>query len=129
MAKRTRAKSSRQPTPPDGPSRPPLRLVGILFALLANLILVTLASLLAATWGWSRAWLLVASAAAALVAGVFTARFVGARAGIHAFAGGMLSVPLLGLITFGGDWQAAFYGGAFCALGGILMEKFVRVET
>lgn len=126
MAKRSK-KNSKGEERSSSATRPPLRVVGVLFALLATLILVTLASLLAAAMGWSRSGLLLSTALAAFVAGVLTARYVGARAAIHAFLGGMLSIPLLGLIAFSGDWQAAFFCGAFCALGGILMEKFVGV--
>ncbi|MEZ4707909.1 MAG: hypothetical protein R3A44_11915 [Caldilineaceae bacterium] len=124
MAKRAAQKSKRQEPVGNNAARPPLRVAGILFGLLANLILVTLVSLLAAALDWSRGGLLIGAVVAAVTAGVLTARYVGARAGIHAFLGGMLSIPLLGLIAFSGDWQAAFFGGAFCALGGILMEKF-----
>ncbi|MEZ4663335.1 MAG: hypothetical protein R2911_37800 [Caldilineaceae bacterium] len=124
MAKRATRNAKRQEPVGKSAARPPVRAAGILFGLLANLILVTLVSLLVAALDWSRSGLLIGTAVAAVIAGVLTARYIGARAGIHAFLGGMLSIPLLGLIAFGGDWQAAFFGGAFCALGGILMEKF-----
>ncbi|MCB9147778.1 MAG: hypothetical protein H6641_03385 [Caldilineaceae bacterium] len=127
MAKRAAKNAAQKPqgrVAEDPPARPPLRPAGVLFALLMNLILLTLLSLLATTLGWPRNALLTSAIVVALAVGGLTARYVGARAGIHAFLGGMLSIPLLGWIAFGGDWQIAFFGGAFCALGGILVEKF-----
>jgi hypothetical protein len=98
--------------------------VGILFATLVNLVFVTLVFLAAATWQWPRGATLVGVAVVAGLAGVLSALYVGRRSGIHAFLGGMISIPLIGLVASNGDWQAAIYAGAFCAFGGLLLEKF-----
>lgn len=101
-------------------SKSPLRWQGILFALAANLLLVTVGSYLAPISSGMPA--LVATALLSLVAGLFTARYVGQRGGMHAFIGGMLSVPILLLAVFAGFWQPALLSGALCALGGALTE-------
>jgi len=112
------------PSTDPRPPKPPLRIAGIVFAMLINLVLISLVDLLATTLQWPRSTTLLIAVAAALLAGVLTTFYVGRRSGIHAFLGGMISIPLIAFIVFAGDWQAALYAGAFCALGGLLMEKF-----
>lgn len=63
---------------------------------------------------------------APLVAGGLTALYVQQRGGIHALLGGMISVPLLGLFVFPGLWQLAILAGAFCTLGGAVVELVLR---
>ncbi len=109
-------------------ARAPLRWPGIVFALAANLLLVTVAALIGARLGASAATLF-ALIAAALIAGVATTLYVGPRGGTHAFIGGVLSIPLLALFILDNNWGLAVYAGASCALGGLLTEMLSRRRT
>ena len=64
--------------------------------------------------------------AAPLLAGGLTAYYTGVRGGIHAFSGGLLSIPIFGLFVFPNAWQLAIFAGAFCTLGGAIMELVLR---
>ena len=108
-------------------NKAPLRWQGIVFALAANLLLVTVGSYLAPLSSGQPA--LVATALMSLVAGAFTARYVGQRGGMHAFIGGMISVPILTVAVFAGFWQPALLSGAVCTLGGALTEVLTRRST
>ncbi|MFN8492687.1 MAG: hypothetical protein U0350_34110 [Caldilineaceae bacterium] len=107
-------------------SRPPLRWTGIVFAFAANLLLVTVASTLIEKSALSVRVGLPILLFAGLVAGVLTALYVRQRGGLHAFIGGLLSVPVLALFVFQGVWPPAILAGAFCILGGVLMEMIGR---
>ncbi len=109
-------------------ARAPLRWQGIVFALAANLLLVTVAALIAARLGVSAAALFILIAAA-LIAGAATALYVGQRGGTHAFIGGVISIPLLALFILDGSWGLAVYTGTSCALGGLLTEMLSRPRT
>jgi hypothetical protein len=63
---------------------------------------------------------------APLVAGLMTALYVRQRGGIHAFIGGMITIPLLALLVFYGNWQSALLAGALCALAGAIGEVALR---
>lgn len=108
------------------PPKPPLLWSGVLFAFAANLLFVNLAQRLVAALQWGLTWEALATLAAPLLVGVATAFYTRQRGGMHAFIGGMLSIPLLALATFGGAWQFAILAGAFCTLGGALTEIVLR---
>lgn len=116
--------NNREQNQTNGNTKPPIRILAVIFAALLNLILVSLVFLASSTWLWSRGTTLLIVAAMGVLAGVLTAFYVGRRSGIHAFLGGMLSIPLIGWLSSSGDWQMAIYAGASCALGGLLLEKF-----
>lgn len=105
------------------PNRPPLRPAGIIFALAANLLLVTLALLAGSVSGVGSGLLAGLTLAAAIIAGLATAAYVGQRAAIHTALGGLLSVPVLALFVLpGNNWSFAILAAAFCTVGGILGE-------
>lgn len=108
------------------PNRPPLHLSGIIFALAANLLLPTTVEVLLGGWGLGALLWLLTGVVAPLIAGAMTASYTRQRGGMHAFIGGMISVPLLGLFVFTGLWQVALLAGAFCTLGGTLTELVLR---
>jgi hypothetical protein len=116
----------KQPTHNAAHARPPIQLTGILFALVANLLFVYLADRLVRLINAPASFELAATLIAPLLVGVATAFYVRARGGIHALIGGMLSIPVLALLVFGGTWQFALLAGAFCALGGALTERVLR---
>lgn len=108
------------------PGKPPLHLSGVIFALAANLLLPTTAEvLLAGLEPGNPFWFLV-GVVAPFLAGVLTATYTRERGGMHAFLGGMISVPVLALFIFTGLWQVALLAGAFCTLGGALTELVMR---
>ncbi len=106
--------------------KPPLLWTGVLFALAANLLLVTVADSGAEQWQLGGRFEMLAVMIGALLAGSFTAFYVRQRGGIHAFIGGMISIPILGLFILAGVWQIAIFAGAFCTLGGALTELWLR---
>jgi hypothetical protein len=57
---------------------------------------------------------------------VLTAFYVRQRGGVHAFIGGLLSIPILALFILTGLWQTAILCGAFCTLGGAITEIVMR---
>jgi len=63
------------------------------------------------------------------MAGVLTALYVRQRGGMHAFIGGLLSIPILALFILPGLWQTAILCSAFCILGGALAEIVMRRRT
>lgn len=111
------------------PPRAPLKWSGILFAFAANVLLVNLAQILVTAMGWGPTWEALATLAAPLLVGVGTAFYVRERGGMHAFLGGLASIPVLGWGAFGGNWQFAILAGAFCALGGIAGELYLRSRS
>ena len=104
--------------PPERPARPPLRWTGILFALAANVLLVTLADFLVQGLGLSVEFELAATLVAPLVAGVASGFYVPYRAAIHTFWGAMASVPVLAIFVFGGVWPPAVLSGRLLRHGG-----------
>ena len=106
--------------------KPPLLWTGILFALAANLLLVTVVNMLVEQWQPQPALAMLITLLAALVAGGFTALYVRQRGGMHAFIGGFASTPILALFILPGLWQTAILCGAFCAVGGVLTEIVTR---
>lgn len=104
----------------------PLLWTGILFALAANLLLVTVANMLVEQWQPQPALAMLITLLAALLAGAFTALYVRQRGGMHAFIGGLVSIPILALFILTGLWQTAILCGAFCIVGGALTEIFMR---
>jgi hypothetical protein len=114
----------RQARKADGKS--PLLWTGILFALAANLLSVTVVNMLVEQWQPGRGLAILTITLAPLVAGVLTALYVRQRGGMHAFIGGMISVPILAFFIIPGLWQTALLCGAFCTLGGALTELVTR---
>lgn len=108
------------------PPKPALRIAGIGFAFALNLFLVSVTSLLGTGWGVAADTLTVLILIAAVIAGLLTTWYVGARSGIHAFIGGLLSVPFLGFFVLVGNWQLSLLAGSLCALGGIAGEFLQR---
>ena len=105
------------------PTRPPLRLAGIVFALAANLLLVTLALLIASGLAPGSGLLAGLPLVGSVLAGLATAFYVGQRGAIHAMLGGLLSMPVMALFVLPGtNWSYAILAAAFCALGGIVGE-------
>lgn len=107
-------------------SKPPLRWTGVVFAFAANLLLVTVTSSWVERSALSVRVGLPALLASGLIAGVLTALYVRQRSGLHAFIGGILSIPVLALFIFQGVWPPAILAGAFCILGGVLTELLMR---
>jgi len=110
-------------------ARPPLRPTAVLFALAANMLLVTVTNSLVQTLGWPPEFEVLATLVAPLTAGVLAALYAKVRGGMHAFLGGLLSVPPLMIFVFGGVWQLAIYAACFCTLGGALTEIATRRKT
>ena len=61
-----------------------------------------------------------------IVAGVLTAFYVRQRGGIHAFIGALITLPLMALFVFHGNWQSAVLAAALCALAGAVSEVVLR---
>ena len=110
------------------PGRPPILWTGVIFALAANLLLSTVAAMLLerSASGAAYSFWFVPALITPLLAGCLTALYIRQRGGIHAFLGGMLSVPLLGIYIFAGNWPLALFAGSFCTLGGTLTERITR---
>lgn len=106
--------------------KPPLRWTGVLFALAANMLLVTVSRGLVQALGMPYEFNVLETMVAPVVAGVLTAFYVPYRGAMHAFLGGMISIPLLGLFVLDGAWQFAIFAGAFCTLGGAITELLSR---
>lgn len=104
----------------------PIRWTGVIFALAANLLLVTVVDLFMGDQPVNLSTALVLRLLAPILAGLLTAFYVQQRGGIHAFIGGMISVPLLALLIFPGNWQSAVLAGALCALTGSVSEMVLR---
>jgi hypothetical protein len=107
-------------------AKPPIRWTGVLFALAANILLVTLVDALVARLGGALNLELLATIVAPLVAGIATTLYTGERGAVHAFLGGLLSMPILFLIVFRGVWPLAVFAMAFCTLGGAFAEIATR---
>ena len=120
------AKSQTSKSESSKPDKGPIRFTGILFALAANLFLVTVADALVRGLGMPISFEVLATLVAPFIAGTATALYVKQRGGMHAFIGGLLSIPLLTFQVFGGFWQFGVLAGAFCGLAGSLTEIFLR---
>jgi hypothetical protein len=118
----TRAKAG-QSTPAG---KAPILWTGVLFALAANVFTVTVVDLLLKRLQAGLYFELLATVAAPVAVGWLTARYVRRRGGMHAFIGGMASIPVLALWVFPGQWPLALFAGAFCGLSGALTEKALR---
>jgi hypothetical protein len=115
----------RPPRPGSGP-RAPILWAGILFALAANLLMVNLADRLARSLSADLTYELLATLVAPLLVGAATAWYVKRRGGIHAFIGGVISIPLLALTVFEGNWGFAMIAGAVCGMAGAVTEILMR---
>lgn len=119
---KTMKQTKRSPARP----KPPIQWAGVLFALVANVLFVDLADWLVRAVNAPVTFEAAATIAAPLIVGVAAAFYVRERGGIHAMLGGLLSMPLLAWLVFGGTWQFALLAGAFCSLGGALAEIALR---
>lgn len=108
--------------------RPPLRWAGVLFAVVVNILLVTLADLAIAQFDLSDnvGLSVVLRLLGPLFAGILTALYVGPRGGIHALLGGMISVPLLATFVLFNAWRVSLLAGIVCAFGGAVTEVLRR---
>ncbi len=106
--------------------KPPLRWTAVLFALAVNMLLVTVFRGLVQVVGMPFELNVLDTMVVPLLAGVLTAFYAPYRGGMHAFLGGMLSIPLLAIFIFDGIWQFAIFAGAFCTLGGAITELALR---
>ncbi len=107
-------------------AKPPIRWLGVLFAVAMNLVLVTLADLAVRQLGLTVTPSVFVRLVAPFIAGLLTTLYVGQRGGIHAFLGGLISIPLLALFVLTGAWRVSLLAGAFCAFGGTLTEIIRR---
>ncbi|MBX3010149.1 MAG: hypothetical protein KF832_01535 [Caldilineaceae bacterium] len=114
--------ADRSPTQPPSP----IQWVGVLFAIASNLLLVTVVDLSLAGRVLPLWVALLFRFLAPIIAGVVTTLYVGQRGGMHAFIGGMITIPLLALLVFGGNWLSALLAGALCALAGAVCELVLR---
>ncbi len=110
----------------SGAERTPIRWVGVLFAVALNVLLSTLADLAVRQLGLDVTPSVAVRLLAPFVAGVLTTLYVGTRGGIHAFLGGLISVPLVALFVLSGAWRVSLLAGIFCALGGAVTEVVRR---
>ena len=108
------------------PAKPPIRWTGVMFAFAANILLVTLMDGLVRTLQLNTTFEVLATLVSPLAVGTLTAFYVRERGGIHAFIGGMASIPVLALLIFGGVWPPAVLAGAFCTMGGAITEVLTR---
>jgi len=100
--------------------------MGVLFAIAVNLLLATLADFAIGQLMPAVMPSALLRLAASLLAGSLTALYVGTRGGIHAFIGGIISVPLLASFVVPGAWQVSILAGILCALGGAVTEILRR---
>ena len=118
----------------DRTPKPPLQLLGIVYAFSLNLLLVSVTYMMGISWRLDPGLLLALIIGVAAMAGVATTLYVGPRSGIHSFIGGLLSMPVLLLFVFPTNnllylplvLPYAILAGSFCALGGIAGEFFLR---
>lgn len=106
----------------------PIQWTGVLFALACNMLLVTVSDLVIRDQALAVNLAVALRLLSPVVAGVLTAVYVRQRGGIHAFIGGMLTIPLLALLVFQGNWQSALLAGAVCALAGAVSEVLLRTR-
>ena len=99
---------------------------GILFAVAVTLLLVTVVDLVITNQGLAVTMAVVLRLLGPIVAGVLTAFYVRQRGGIHAFIGALITLPLMALFVFHGNWQSAVLAAALCALAGAVSEVVLR---
>lgn len=105
---------------------PSIRLTGIIFALAANLLLVTVADYLITALDLGVNPSVAVRLLLPFLAGAATTLYVGRRGGIHALIGGMISVPIIALAILPGAWRVSLLVGVLCALGGAVIEVVWR---
>ena len=103
-----------------------LQWTGILFAIAATLLLVTVVDLAIRDRPLSLVLAVTLRLLVPIFAGVLIALYVRQRGGVHAFIGGMITIPLLALFVFQGNWQSAVLAAALCALAGAVSEVALR---
>ncbi|MEZ4867383.1 MAG: hypothetical protein R3C14_39020 [Caldilineaceae bacterium] len=114
------------PSPAPENGRPAIRWGGVFFALACNLLLVTSADLVIGQIAPDLWLALLLRIGAPLLAGVLTALYTQQRGGMHAFIGGMITVPILLFYLFPASAPNALLAGALCAFGGAATERWLR---
>lgn len=99
--------------------------VRVIFAVALNMILVTLADLTINQLGLPVTASALIRLIAPFLAGVLTALYAVERAGVHAFLGGLISIPLLVTFVLPGAWPVSVLAGILCGMGGAVTE-FMR---
>jgi hypothetical protein len=112
--------------PRNGVEKAPLQWTGVLFALATNVLLVTLLDAVGVRFDLGSARFVLPGVIAPLFTGVLTAFYTQQRGAMHAFLGGLLSIPVIGWLVLTGAWQLAIFAGLFCALGGAVTEIVLR---
>ncbi len=109
-----------------GSSKAAIQWTGILFAVAATLLLVTVVDLVINDQGLTVGVAAALRLLAPIVAGVLTVLYVRQRGGVHAFIGAMIALPLMAIFVFHGNWQSAMLAAALCALAGAVSEVVLR---
>ena len=115
-----------KPVRRERPPKTPLNWLGVFFAFVATMLVVTVAGYIVAFVMPSNRYALPITLLAALFAGIGTALYVKERGAMHAFIGGLIAIPFLALISFGGAWQPAIIAGALCGMGGAIGDLLRR---
>lgn len=105
--------------------KPRLQWRVIVFAFAANLLLFTLSNAVA-TFAFGPDAVLWASIVGPGLAGVLAAIMARQRGGMHAFIGGVASIPVMALFIIPGAWRTAIFAACFCTLGGAISEIVLR---
>ena len=111
---------------PTEASQAAIQWTGILFAVAVTLLLVTVVDLVITNQGLAVTMAVVLRLLGPIMAGVLTAIYVRQRGGIHAFIGALITLPLMALFVFHGNWQSAVLAAALCALAGAVSEVVLR---
>ena len=109
-----------------GSSKAAIQWTGVLFAVAALLLLVTVVDLVIGELGLAVGGAVALRLLAPLLAGVLTALYIRLRGGVHAFIGAIIALPLMALFVFQGNWQSAVLAAALCALAGAVSEVVLR---
>ena len=104
----------------------PIRWTGVLFALAANVFLVTVADAILNAFNAPTNAEMFATVIAPLIAGSATALYTGERGGIHALIGGILGLPILIFFVFPYAWPLAIFATLFCVMGAAITELGLR---
>ena len=107
-------------------SKAAIQWMGILFAVAVTLLLVTVVDLVITNQGLAVTMAVVLRLLGPIGAGVLTTLYVRQRGGIHAFIGALITLPLMALFVFHGNWQSAVLAAALCALAGAVSEFVLR---
>lgn len=112
-------------TTSNGQTKPRLKWQPVVFAFAGNLLFLTLAYGAANTFFFGQAilWLTLIGP---VVAGILTALLARQRGGIHAFIGGVASIPVIVFFILPGAWRTAIFAACFCTIGAAITEIILR---